>query len=63
MESLSVTSVHVKYCICYIIKTVSRLLLTIQACNMVESRCFVNINIILDSAKPKSHSVTSIHVT
>ena len=38
-----VTSVHVEYGKCYILKTVSKLALPIQAYNECQSRCFLLI--------------------
>ena len=45
-KSHSFTSVHDQYGKCYIIKTVFRLVFSIQASYMVNSRCFPNIIII-----------------
>ena len=40
----------------------SKLLLSIQAYNMVKSRCFLHIIFIQDCFNPESFSVTSVHV-
>ena len=40
LNHFQVTSVRVKYSKCYIFKIVSMLVLSIQAYNMVNSRCF-----------------------
>ena len=54
-------SVHVENGKCYIIKTVSSLVLSVQACNTVKSQCFIHIIIINCCFYPKSHLVTSVH--
>ena len=46
---------------CYIIKTVSRLVLSFQDYYKVNSRCFLNIIIIYDLFSPESISFTSVH--
>ena len=43
IASISFTTVHDQQCKCYTIKTISMLILSIQAYYKVNKRCFINI--------------------
>ena len=61
-KSHSVTSVHVDYVEYCLINKVSELSLSNNAYNVIKSLGYLHINIILDSSKSKSYSVTSVNV-
>ena len=60
LNHISCTSVHDQHVKSYNIKTVSRLVLSIQAYYNVNSRCFLNIIIIYDRFQPESQFIVPL---